>query len=124
MSMKRMKKKVSDQPVRQASRQERKRAQYTSHSQRRKSAKNSQTAQPGKRKQHKRKRKEEKKQHKKPRRRLIPIWLRLIIFLLLCAAVAVAGLMIGFGVLGDGNARDVLDKATWQHIIDIVVKER
>lgn len=68
--------------------------------------------------------KEKMRKHKKPRRRLFPIWLRLIVFLVLSICIVVCGLMIGFSVLGDGNAKDVLDKATWQHIIDIVIKEQ
>ncbi|WP_417898695.1 DNA-directed RNA polymerase subunit beta [Bacillus haimaensis] len=55
--------------------------------------------------------------------RLIPIWLRLIIILGVMILAAVAGAMFGYGVLGDGNPIDVLDKSTWQHIIDLVNKE-
>ncbi|WP_240189876.1 DNA-directed RNA polymerase subunit beta [Bacillus sp. P14.5] len=32
--------------------------------------------------------------------------------------------MIGYGVIGDGKPMDVLDKSTWQHIIDIVLKDK
>lgn len=52
--------------------------------------------------------------------RLIPIWLRVVIVLLLWFFVVIFGLMIGFSVLGDGNALDVLKWETWQHILDIV----
>ena len=52
--------------------------------------------------------------------RLIPIWLRvLIIFILLLIAV-VAGLTIGYSVLGDGDSSEVLEWSTWQHLIDII----
>ncbi|MFD1852151.1 DNA-directed RNA polymerase subunit beta [Oceanobacillus bengalensis] len=74
------------------------------------------------RKQQKKKRKLEKRQNKKPRRRIFPIWLRIIIVSIAACAALVAGLMIGYGVLGDGNPTDALRTETWQHIIDIVTK--
>lgn len=64
-----------------------------------------------------------KKKFKKPRRRIFPIWLRLIVILILCCAALIAGAMVGYGVLGDGAPKDVLKRETWEHIIDIVVKE-
>ncbi|MCA1320238.1 DNA-directed RNA polymerase subunit beta [Bacillus tianshenii] len=66
---------------------------------------------------------EEKPKRLKWRTRLIPIWLRLIIILGIMLVAAVAGAMFGYGVLGGGNPIDVLDKSTWQHIIDLVNKE-
>src|SRR5699024_584514 len=77
-----------------------------------------------KRKQDKKKRKQEKRKHKKPRRRIFPIWLRIIVVLLLAAGALILGLMIGFAVLGDGEALDVLKMETWEHIVDIVTKEK
>ncbi|MDY0404585.1 DNA-directed RNA polymerase subunit beta [Virgibacillus sp. 179-BFC.A HS] len=56
--------------------------------------------------------------------RIFPIWARIIIVLLLAAAALVVGLMVGYGVIGDGKPFDALHKETWQHIIDIVVKEK
>ncbi|MFC0525267.1 DNA-directed RNA polymerase subunit beta [Pontibacillus salicampi] len=67
--------------------------------------------------------KQEDKQQKKVRRRLLPIWLRLIIVILLCTLALLGGIMIGYGVIGDGNPLDALKLETWQHIIDIVTKE-
>lgn len=52
--------------------------------------------------------------------RLIPIWLRVVIVTMLIAASLVSGLMIGYGVIGDGNPKDALKKKTWTHIIDLV----
>jgi hypothetical protein len=52
--------------------------------------------------------------------RMIPIWLRLILIILLIALVAVIGLRIGYSAIGDGNPEDVLKKETWTHIIDII----
>ncbi|MDY0394203.1 DNA-directed RNA polymerase subunit beta [Virgibacillus halophilus] len=44
--------------------------------------------------------------------------------LVLAAAALVIGLMIGYGVIGNGNPFDALHKETWQHIVDIVKKEK
>ncbi|MEC5424495.1 DNA-directed RNA polymerase subunit beta [Virgibacillus sp. C22-A2] len=74
------------------------------------------------RKEQKRKQKEEKRSNRRPRLRIFPIWLRVIVVLLFCAAALIAGLMIGYGVIGDGTPSDALKKDTWQHIIDIVTK--
>lgn len=64
-----------------------------------------------------------KKRKKKARVRIFPIWLRIIIVLILAAFALASGLMIGYGVMGDGNPIDALKVETWQHIIDIVIKE-
>ncbi|KHE70001.1 hypothetical protein LD39_12085 [Halobacillus sp. BBL2006] len=56
------------------------------------------------------------------RRRILPIWLRIIIVLVLSALALVLGLMVGYGVLGDGKPTDALNWDTWQHIWDIVSK--
>ena len=52
--------------------------------------------------------------------RLIPIWLRIIIILIIMVVAVIAGAMFGYGVLGGGNPMDVLNKETWQHILDLV----
>lgn len=52
--------------------------------------------------------------------RMFPIWFRVLLFLALLAGSLALGLMVGYGVLGDGNPKDVFDKSTWQHIIDLV----
>ncbi len=68
-------------------------------------------------------RKQAKKKTKRPRRRIFPIWLRLI-FVLVCAVGAlVAGLMIGFGVIGDGDPNEVLNRETWEHIMKFIKPE-
>lgn len=67
--------------------------------------------------------KKEKKKRRKPRRRIFPIWLRLIVVAALCAAGLVLGAMVGYGVIGDGDPQDVLKKETWIHIYDIVFKQ-
>jgi len=67
----------------------------------------------------------EEKQTKQQRlrRRLIPIWLRLLLVLCFITMSALAGAMVGYGVLGDGNPFEALKPATWQHIIDLIEKQ-
>ena len=57
---------------------------------------------------------------RKVRLRLIPIWLRIIIVLLLFIVAVILGLVVGYGVIGDGAASDVLKWETWQHLLDII----
>ncbi len=56
--------------------------------------------------------------------RLIPIWFRIIMVLALMIAFTCAGTMVGYGVIGNGKPLDVFKQSTWQHIVDIVVKEK
>ncbi|MFL0581088.1 DNA-directed RNA polymerase subunit beta [Solibacillus sp. FSL K6-1781] len=56
----------------------------------------------------------------KVRLRLIPIWLRIIIVILLFLVAVIVGLVIGYSVIGDGAAFDVLKWETWQHLLDII----
>ena len=51
--------------------------------------------------------------------RLIPIWLRLILVVLLLVVVSIIGLQFGYSYIGDGDLKDVLKKDTWTHILDI-----
>jgi len=51
--------------------------------------------------------------------RMFPIWLRLLLIILFFAGAAIAGLMVGYGVLGDGEPKDALKWETYQHMIDI-----
>jgi hypothetical protein len=60
---------------------------------------------------------------KRVRTRLIPIWLKLILFILLVVICAGAGAMFGYGVLGGGNPADILNESTWTHIRDLVNKK-
>ncbi len=52
--------------------------------------------------------------------RLFPIWLRILLVIALLVVMAALGAMIGYGVIGDGNAGDALKWETWQHILDIM----
>ena len=52
--------------------------------------------------------------------RLLPIWLRVILVLLLFVIVAVIGIVFGYSVIGEGEASDALKWSTWKHILDIM----
>lgn len=64
----------------------------------------------------------DEKSSKIGRRRVLPIWLRILIVLVLSAAALLIGVMVGYGVIGDGKPTDALNWDTWQHIMDIVTK--
>lgn len=74
------------------------------------------------RKQARKEKRTKKEKKRRPIRRIFPIWLRIIIILLGCFGALIAGLMVGYGVLGEGVPKDALNKETWQHIIDIIRK--
>jgi hypothetical protein len=61
--------------------------------------------------------------NKRIRIRLIPIWLRIVLLVILTGVFALAGATVGYSVLGNGNAGDVLKGSTWTHIIDLVEKK-
>lgn len=69
--------------------------------------------------------KEEKepKSNQKIRIRLIPIWLRLIIVVVLMAVMVIIGAIVGYAVIGNGNFLDVFKPSTWTHIVDLVNKD-
>ena len=52
--------------------------------------------------------------------RLLPIWLRIILVLLLFIIVAAIGLVFGYSVIGEGESSDALKWSTWKHILDIM----
>ena len=52
--------------------------------------------------------------------RLLPIWLRLILIALLFISVAVVGLIVGYGYIGDGDVGNALKWSTWQYLLDII----
>lgn len=51
--------------------------------------------------------------------RMFPIWLRILIVLILLIVSAAAGLMVGYGIIGEGEPKDALKWETYQHILDI-----
>jgi flagellar basal body-associated protein FliL len=69
------------------------------------------------------KEKNTREKRKRIRVRLIPIWLRIIIVLILLAVSIMLGAMFGYGVMGGGEAKDIFEKSTWTHILDLVNKE-
>jgi hypothetical protein len=52
--------------------------------------------------------------------RILPIWLRVVLILLLLTGAAVLGALVGYSIIGDGNSGDVFNKETWAHILDII----
>ncbi|MFJ7648947.1 DNA-directed RNA polymerase subunit beta [Lysinibacillus sp. NPDC097279] len=52
--------------------------------------------------------------------RLIPIWLRVVLVLVLIIVAAILGTMVGYSVIGQGKAMDVFNLETWRHIFDIM----
>ena len=76
-----------------------------------------------KRKQHKAEKAEAQQHAKSPlwvQIRLFPIWLRIILILALLLGAIAAGLVVGYGYIGDGKPADALKWDTWQHILDIM----
>ncbi|MBK3495617.1 DNA-directed RNA polymerase subunit beta [Viridibacillus sp. YIM B01967] len=52
--------------------------------------------------------------------RLFPMGIRILVVLILIVIAAVSGAMIGYSVMGEGDAIDVLKISTWRHIFDIM----
>ncbi|MDW2876391.1 MULTISPECIES: DNA-directed RNA polymerase subunit beta [Bacillaceae] len=76
------------------------------------------------REQKKKQRSEEKTAGKRIIRiRLVPIWLRIIIVLILIAGSLILGTIVGYSVMGGGKPSEVFEKSTWLHIKDLVIKE-
>ncbi|WP_066296898.1 DNA-directed RNA polymerase subunit beta [Bacillus sp. FJAT-29937] len=65
----------------------------------------------------------EKRRSRRIRVRMIPIWLRIIIVAVLISISGIAGAAFGYGVMGGGNAKDIFQKSTWTHIVDLVERE-
>lgn len=55
--------------------------------------------------------------------RLIPVWLRLLIVAILVSVSLMVGLIVGYGVIGEGNPVDALKKSTWDRLVELVIKE-
>jgi ribosomal protein S12 methylthiotransferase accessory factor YcaO len=60
---------------------------------------------------------------KKIRVRLIPVWVKVAIVILLTIASMLAGTVVGYGVIGNGKPSEALQKGTWMHIVDIINKK-
>jgi uncharacterized membrane protein len=61
-----------------------------------------------------------RERRKKIRVRLIPVWVKVAIVILLTIASLLAGTVVGYGVIGNGKPGEALQKETWTHIIDII----
>ena len=62
----------------------------------------------------------EEQQRRFIRIRLVPIWLRIVLILLLFIIVTAIGIVFGYSVIGEGEAGDSLKWSTWKHILDIM----
>ena len=62
----------------------------------------------------------EEQQRRFIRIRLVPIWLRIVLILLLFIIVTAIGIVFGYSVIGEGEAGDALKWSTWKHILDIM----
>ncbi|MFB4163289.1 DNA-directed RNA polymerase subunit beta [Alteribacillus sp. JSM 102045] len=49
--------------------------------------------------------------------RLVPIWARLLIVMGLFLISLIAGLLVGYALIGEGNSIQVLNWETWQSLI-------
>lgn len=52
--------------------------------------------------------------------RLIPIWLRLVIVVVLLIVATIIGFIIGYSVIGEGKVLDAFKWGTYEHILDIM----
>lgn len=67
--------------------------------------------------------KKKKKREKKGRLRIFPVWLKIIFSLVLFVVAFGGGLMFGYGIVGDGEPRDALEKETWYGIYDFIFED-
>ncbi len=63
---------------------------------------------------------EKKARRRRPRIRLIPIWLRFIIAVVLIGGSFLLGLIVGYGVIGDGDPAEAVKPHIWYHILDMI----
>jgi hypothetical protein len=55
------------------------------------------------------------------RTRLVPIWFRVLLTLVLIMVAMAVGAMVGYSIVGEGeNAFEVFDPTTWTHIFEII----
>jgi hypothetical protein len=70
-----------------------------------------------------RKEKVAKEKPLKIRIRLFPIWLRLLIIVISLGLSLLAGVAVGYGIIGNGEVDDAFKESTWTHIMDLVKKK-
>lgn len=51
---------------------------------------------------------------------IITTILWILLFLLLASVLFAIGLMVGYGVLGNGETMQVFQRETWEHIVDFI----
>lgn len=61
-----------------------------------------------------------RKRERRPRIRLIPMWLRFLIAIVLIGGSLLLGIIVGYGVIGDGDPAEALKPHVWYHIIDMI----
>ncbi|MET3684242.1 hypothetical protein ABID56_002368 [Alkalibacillus flavidus] len=65
--------------------------------------------------------KKEEKKKRKGRVRYLPVWLRFLLVIVLSAAALVLGLMVGYGIVGEGDdPSGALDPDMWQRMYDYI----
>lgn len=52
--------------------------------------------------------------------RILPIYVRVLLVVILIALAIIGGAYIGYSILGDGAGSDIFKKGTWTHIVDII----
>lgn len=57
------------------------------------------------------------------RTRIAGLFIRLVSILILFAIALIAGAIVGYSVLGDGQPLDVFKKSIWQHVVNFVIEE-
>lgn len=57
---------------------------------------------------------------KKKKAKKIPAWAKALIIFGLLFFSLLLGLTIGYSVIGNGSAGDVLSWSTWKHILDLI----
>lgn len=46
--------------------------------------------------------------------------LRIVVVIVILVVAAIVGAMVGYGIIGDGEIKDVLKLSTWTHVFDIM----
>lgn len=64
-----------------------------------------------------------RERREKIRVRLIPVWVKVTIVILLTVMSLLAGTVVGYGVIGNGKPSEALQKGTWTHILDMINKD-
>lgn len=52
----------------------------------------------------------------------IRLWIKILIFIGILFITLLAGMIVGYGVIGDGKKLDAIKPSTWKHILDFIIK--